>query len=44
MGIEDVDVFVGYGAWARTEHWATAMTADGKKVLDRAPAHAQHST
>ena len=35
MDIEDVDVFVGIDV-GKSEHWATALTRDGRKVCDKA--------
>ena len=36
MDIEDIDVLRRHQASARSEHWATALSRDGQKVLDRA--------
>ena len=35
MDIEDIDVFIGIDV-GKSEHWATALSRDGRKVLDRA--------
>ena len=35
MNIEDIDVFIGIDV-GKSEHWATALSRDGQKVLDRA--------
>jgi len=35
MDIEDVEVFVGIDV-GKAEHWATALTGDGKKLFDKA--------
>ena len=35
MDIEDIDVFIGIDV-GKSEHWATALSRDGQKVLDRA--------
>lgn len=35
MNIEDVEVFVGIDV-GKAEHWATALTADGKKLFNKA--------
>ncbi len=35
MNIEDVEVFVGIDV-GKAEHWATALTDDGKKIFDKA--------
>ncbi|CED91972.1 Possible transposase [Actinomyces succiniciruminis] len=35
MDIEDVEVFVGIDV-GKAEHWATALTAGGKKLFDKA--------
>ena len=35
MDIEDVDAFVGIDV-GKSEHWATALTRDGRKVCDKA--------
>ena len=34
MDIEDIDVFIGIDV-GKSEHWATALSRDGRKVLDR---------
>ena len=35
MNIQDVEVFVGIDV-GKAEHWATALTGDGKKLFDKA--------
>ncbi|RAX18836.1 transposase, partial [Actinomyces sp. Z3] len=35
MDIEDVEVFIGIDV-GKAEHWATALTGDGKKLFDKA--------
>ena len=35
MDIEDIDVFIGIDV-GKAEHWATALSREGRKVLDRA--------
>ena len=35
MDIEDIEVFIGIDV-GKSEHWATALSRDGQKVLDRA--------
>ena len=35
MDIEDIDVFIGIDV-GKAEHWATALSQEGRKVLDRA--------
>ena len=35
MDIEDIDVFIGIDV-GKSEHWATALSRDGQKVLDKA--------
>ena len=35
MDIEDIAVFIGIDV-GKTDHWATALSRDGRKVLDRA--------
>ena len=35
MDIEDIAVFIGIDV-GKSEHWATALSRDGRKVLDRA--------
>ena len=35
MDIEDIDVFIGIDV-GKSEHWATALSQEGRKVLDRA--------
>ena len=35
MNIEDIDVFIGIDV-GKSEHWATALNRDGRKVFDRA--------
>ena len=35
MNTEDIDVFIGIDV-GKTDHWATALSRDGRKVLDRA--------
>ena len=35
MDIEDIDVFIGIDV-GKSEHWATALSRDGRKVLDKA--------
>ena len=35
MDIEDIDVFIGIDV-GKTDHWATALSRDGQKVLDKA--------
>ena len=35
MDIEDIDVFISIDV-GKSEHWATALSRDGQKVLDRA--------
>ena len=35
MNIEDIDVFIGIDV-GKSEHWATALSRDGQKVLDKA--------
>ena len=35
MDIEDIEVFIGIDV-GKTDHWATALSRDGQKVLDRA--------
>ena len=35
MDIEDIEVFIGIDV-GKSEHWATALSRDGRKVLDRA--------
>lgn len=35
MDIEDIEVFVGIDV-GKAEHWATALTRDGRKVFDKA--------
>ena len=35
MDIEDIAVFIGIDV-GKSEHWATALSRDGQKVLDRA--------
>ena len=37
MDIEDIEVFIGIDV-GKSEHWATALSRDGRKVLERAPA------
>ena len=34
MDIEDIDVFIGIDV-GKAEHWATALSQEGRKVLDR---------
>ena len=34
MDIEDIDVFIGIDV-GKAEHWATALSQGGQKVLDR---------
>ena len=36
MNIEDIEVLRRHRASARSEHWATALSRDGRRVLDRA--------
>ena len=36
MDIEDIEVLRRHWASARSEHWATAPSREGRKVLDRA--------
>ena len=35
MNIEDIEVFIGIDV-GKSEHWATALNRDGRKVFDRA--------
>ena len=35
MDIEDIEVFIGIDV-GKAEHWATALSREGRKVLDRA--------
>ena len=35
MDIEDIDVFIGIDV-GKSEHWATALNQEGRKVFDRA--------
>ena len=35
MDIEDIEVFIGIDV-GKSEHWATALSRQGRKVLDRA--------
>ena len=35
MDIEDIEVFIGIDV-GKTDHWATALSRDGQKVLDKA--------
>ena len=35
MDIEDIEVFIGIDV-GKSEHWATALSRDGQKVLDKA--------
>lgn len=35
MDIGDIEVFVGIDV-GKTDHWATALTREGRKVFDRA--------
>ena len=35
MDIEDIEVFIGIDV-GKSEHWATALSQEGRKVLDRA--------
>ena len=35
MNIEDIDVFIGIDV-GKSEHWATALSQEGRKVFDRA--------
>ena len=35
MDIEDIEVFIGIDV-GKSEHWATALSREGRKVLDRA--------
>ena len=35
MNTEDIDVFIGIDV-GKTDHWATALSRDGRKVLDKA--------
>ena len=35
MNIEDIEVFIGIDV-GKSEHWATALSRDGQKVLDKA--------
>ena len=35
MDIGDIDVFIGIDV-GKSEHWATALSRDGQKVLDKA--------
>ena len=35
MDIEDIEVFIGIDV-GKTDHWATALSRDGRKVFDRA--------
>ena len=35
MDIGDIEVFIGIDV-GKSEHWATALSRDGRKVLDRA--------
>ena len=35
MDIEDIDVFIGIDV-GKSEHWATALSRDGRKVFDKA--------
>ena len=36
MDIEDIDVFIGIDV-GKAEHWATALSREGRRVLDKAP-------
>ena len=38
MNIEDIKVLRRHRASARSEHWATALSQEGRKILERAPA------
>ena len=35
MDIEDIDVFIGIDV-GKSEHWATALSQEGRKVFDKA--------
>ena len=35
MDIEDIEVFIGIDV-GKSEHWATALSRDGRKALDKA--------
>ena len=35
MDIGDIDVFIGIDV-GKSEHWATALSREGRKILDRA--------